>query len=392
MNIIDKNAPVAIDKCKEYNYSQIFDLIKKQVETLLNGNNIFENKNVVIKPNLLMKASPDKAVTTHPTVMEAVINTIKMYNPLSITIAESPGGPYTSATLGIIYNSTGMINVAKKCGVSLNYDTSSEQISNPDGAVCKVFDIITPIKNADVIVNVCKLKTHSLTTMSASVKNLFGTIPGIEKFEMHTRYKDLPVFEKMLSDLCLMHLRIKPMLCVVDAVNGMEGNGPSGGDTRNFGLLLSSFNPFNLDTVASALLGVEGQIGYLEAVNNLDVRKTSAADIEIIGEELNDVIIKDVKLPESRSLPILKKLPTIFGGRLNRFFEPRPQIITSKCIGCGECARSCPAKTIELITDKTGKKKAKIIDTNCIKCYCCQELCPINSVKIKKNPIFLLIK
>ena len=226
MNIIDKNAPVAINKCEKYNYSQVFTVVNKQIKALLDGENIFESKNVVIKPNLLMKASPDKAVTTHPIVMEAVINCIKLYNPSSITIAESPGGPYTATTLGIIYKATGMVDVAQKCGVELNYDTSSEQISNPEGAVCKTFDIITPIKNADVIVNVCKLKTHSLTTMSASVKNLFGTIPGIEKFEMHIRYKDLAIFEKMLADLCLMHLKRSPMLCIMDAINGMEGNGP----------------------------------------------------------------------------------------------------------------------------------------------------------------------
>ena len=67
-------------------------------------------------------------------------------------------------------------------------------------------------------------------------------------------------------------------------------------------------------------------------------------------------------------------------------------IRTSTCVGCGECVRSCPVHTIELITDKkSGKKKAHIKPEICIRCFCCQELCPLNSVDIHKNPLMRLI-
>ncbi len=387
-----KHLPVAIDKCVEYDYTKAKEIITKHFSNIIKDNNIFENKNIVIKPNLLMKATPEKSITTHPIIMEAVIDVIKLYNPKSITIAESPGGPYNQATLNIIYKSTGMSEVASNCDVILNTDTSFKQISNPEGKVCKVFDIISPIANADVIVNVCKLKTHSLTTMSAATKNLFGTIPGIEKFEMHTRYKELPIFEKMLVDLCNMHLNAKTVLSVVDAIYGMEGNGPSGGDKRNYGLLLTSLNPFNLDFACSYILGLDGEVGYVNEAKSRDFCVSSANELDLFGNSLDEYIVQDVKLPDTKSLPIFKKLPTIFGGRLNKFFEPRPAIIIQKCVGCGECMRSCPAKTIELVTNKNGKKIAKINDNHCIKCYCCQELCPINAVKVIKNPIFKIIK
>ena len=388
---INKDMPVAVNKCSTYDYTTVYNTLKTQFESIIGDKCFFENKNVAIKPNLLMKATPDKNVTTHPIVMEAVINIVKEYSPKSVTIAESPGGPYTKAALEIIYKASGMIAVADKCNVSLNYDTSSLQISNPGGKVCKVFDIISPIANADIIVDVCKIKTHSLTTMSAAVKNLFGTIPGIEKFEMHTRFKDLDIFEKMLADLCIMHCARKPILSIADGIMGMEGNGPSGGESRNFGLLLTSLNPFNLDIAISSILGVEKQIGYLEDGKNAGVCGASSAELHIIGEPLNDCRVQNLKLPDTKSLTILKKLPTIFGGRVNKFFEPRP-VISNKCVGCGECARSCPAKTIEIVNTSKGKKVAKINNSKCIKCYCCQELCPINAVKVKKNPIFLLIK
>lgn len=391
MENISKSLPVAINKCGEYNFDSIKKIISEQISALISDESFFKDKNVVIKPNLLMKASPDKSITTHPVVMKAVIEVIKEYCPKSIKLAESPGGPYNTAALGIIYKSTCMTEVAAECGIELNYDTSFKAVSHPEGKVCKVFDIITPIADADVIVNVCKLKTHSLTTMSASVKNLFGTIPGIEKFEMHTRYKELPIFEAMLADLCEMHYKSKPMLCIVDAVKGMEGNGPSGGTIRSFGLLMSSLNPFNLDTACSAVMGVENTVGYIEEGKKKGLCVQSSTELTVIGESINDIKLSDLILPETKSLPILKKLPTLFGGRLNKFLEPKPEIRTNKCIGCGECARSCPAKTISVVK-KNNKRIAVIDDRNCIKCYCCQELCPINAVKVKKNIIFKLIK
>lgn len=392
MNSNFPSLPVALNRCETYDLNKIKEVLNLQFSLICDPADLFGGKNVVIKPNLLMKATPERSITTHPAVMEAVIDLIKGYSPLSVTIAESPGGPYNSAALSLIYKSTGMTAVAEKCGVTLNYDTSAENISNPEGKVCKVFNIITPIKNADIIVNVCKLKTHSLTTMSAATKNLFGTIPGIEKFEMHTRYKDLDIFEEMLTDLCSMHLSRVPLLSVVDGIVGMEGNGPSGGDKRKYGVLLSSLNPFNADVACSALLGLEGAVGYIESAKERGLCASSYEELNVIGNGIDELSIKDLKLPETKSLPILKRLPTMFGGRLNKFLEPRPYVPPRNCIGCGECVRSCPAKTIVLLNKRDGKKYALINGDKCIKCYCCQELCPIHAIVIKKNPIFKLIK
>ena len=209
---------------------------------------------------------------------------------------------------------------------------------------------------------------------------------------MHTRYKELPIFEKMLVDLCYMHSNRKPILSIVDAIYGMEGNGPSGGDKRNYGLLLTGLNPFNVDVACSYILGIDNEVGYINEAINRGLCASKIDELVLINEDIRSLILKEVKLPDTKSLPILKKLPTIFGGRVNKFFEPRPSIIKNKCIGCGECMRSCPAKTIELISKENNKKLAKINDNKCIKCYCCQELCPINAIKIIKNPIFKIIK
>lgn len=389
---LDKNTPVAISRAEAYEFDSVFSIIKKHFSLILADNDLIKNKNVVIKPNLLLKSSPDKCITTHPVVLEAVIEALKEYSPASLTIAESPGGPYSSAALSIIYRSTGIAQVADKTKINLNYDTSAENVSNPHGEVCKVFNIISPIKKADLIVDVCKLKTHSLTTMSGAVKNLFGTIPGIEKFEMHTRFKEPKIFESMLVDLCSMHCERVPVLSIMDGIYGMEGNGPSGGDVRRFDLLMSSLNPFNLDIAASTILGMENEVYYLEKAKERGFCVDRASELAFFDGNIADFKAENVKLPDTKSLKILRILPTMLGGKVNKFFEPRPDIIKTKCIGCGECMRSCPAKTIELAENKNGKKIALIHREKCIKCYCCQELCPIHAVKVKKNFIFKIIR
>lgn len=391
-NPFDINAPVALNTCSDYDLENVRSVIKTQLASIITDCAFFKNKKVVIKPNLLMKATPNEAVTTHPIVMQAAIEVIKTYEPESIVIAESPGGPYSAATLKTVYKSTGMTDVSEKTGVPLNYDTTFETLSFPDGKSTKSFDIITPIANADVIVNICKLKTHSLTTMSASVKNLFGTVPGIHKFEMHTRFKEPATFEPMIAELCAFHASRAPILSIVDAIIGMEGNGPSGGDTRRFGWLLSSLNPFNLDTACSALIGLDGQVGIIEYGKAHSFCVKSPSELNMIGEKITDHAVTNIKLPDTKSLIILKKLPTMFGGLANKLLEPRPVINKSKCIGCGECKRSCPASTIVMKQKNNGKKVAHIESKACIKCFCCQELCPIRAVKIKKNPVFRILK
>ncbi len=387
--MFDKSLPVAIDKCEDYDYETVLSVIEKQFDVVLDPS-LIKDKKIAVKPNLLLKAKPQDCITTHPVVMKAVINALKAYSPERIVIAESPGGPFTVPALKIVYRSSGMTEVSEECGVELNYDVSYENVSYPDGNICKNFDIIRPIIDCDVIVNVCKLKTHSLTTMSCSVKNLFGTVPGVHKFEMHTRFPELDNFEDMVCDLVTMHSGGKTIVSVCDGIIGMEGNGPSGGEPKRYGCILSSLDPFSLDLAASAILGIEGRVGIVRKGIERGYTVSNSRELTIIGTPPEKIKVENLKLPESRSMRFLTDLPDIFGGRLVKFLEPRPVVDKKKCIGCGICVRSCPQKTIKL-KSKNGKRYAEIDRNNCIKCFCCQELCETRAVKIKKNPIFGIV-
>ncbi len=386
------NRNVAVDRADSYDVQKLEAILRGQLERL-GAADMFRGKRVVIKPNLVMKTSPEKAATTNPAVLEAMICILKE-STSDIIIAESPGGLYTESVLRSNYRGCGIADVAEKYGVKLNFDTSNVTVEAKDAKMSKLFDIITPIAEADVIVNLAKLKSHSLTGYSGAVKNYFGTVPGVTKFEMHARFPDYNDFGSMLTDLCIMLTQSKPTFNVLDGIIAMEGNGPTGGDPKRLDCIMSGTNPFAVDVAGAYIIGAEGII-MLEEGKKRGVCPNGISELALLGDESLDAFkAADFKRPDTKGSgggSLLAKLPTMFGGRLNSWLQPRPQINKKVCIGCGECERSCPAHTIEIRKNGKGKRQAYIVDDKCIKCYCCQELCPYKAVKIKKNPIIKLI-
>ena len=389
---VNNNAAVAVDRLSEYDPDKLEKVLRAQLDRL-GAADMFHGKRVVIKPNLVMKTTPEKAATTNPAVLEAMIRILKE-TAADIVIAESPGGLYTESALRANYRSNGIAEVADRYGVKLNFDTSSTVMEAKDGKTSKLFDIIKPIADAEVIVNLAKLKSHSLTGYSGAVKNYFGTVPGVTKFEMHARFPDYNDFGSMLADLCSMLITAKPTFNVLDGIIAMEGNGPTGGDPKRLDCIMSGLNPFNVDIAGAYIIGAENII-MLEEGKRRDYSVEMAEDLAILGDEPLDAFKReDFKRPDTNrkgGSSLLAKLPTMFGGRLNSWLQPRPVINKKVCIGCGECERSCPRHTIGMRKNKNGKRQAYIVDENCIKCYCCQELCPYKAVKIKKNFVIKLI-
>ena len=220
--------------------------------------------------------------------------------------------------------------------------------------------------NADVIINFCKLKTHGMMGMSSAVKNMFGVIPGTIKPEFHFRYPKYEDFADMLVDL---NEYFKPQLSIVDAVVGMEGNGPTSGTPKQVGLLLASNSPYDLDLVCAKIMGLERKdVPTLEAAYQ---RKLAPATCEEVScnMDVEKLIVKDYKT-----------LPTkLLGKVMQKALRSVPLVHKNLCIGCGKCAEICPMKTISI-----ENKKAIIHRKNCITCFCCQEFCPKGAIKVKR--------
>lgn len=366
---------VSIVKCNSYDKCR--EGIDKAM-SLIGGMEKFVHKGdkVVIKPNLVSKKRPDSAVTTNPDFLHAVICAVEEAGG-NVVIAESPGGPYNRGMLKLIYDSCGVTEAVKGTDAVLNYDTEFTEVEHIEGHTVKKIPIINPILDADVIISLPKLKTHAMTSYTGAVKNLFGVIPGTYKAEMHFRLDDRAAFCSMLVDLCEC---VKPTLSIMDAIVGMEGDGPTSGKDRFIGLVMASANPYALDLAACDIIDYgTDDVDTLKIAYERGLAPFEASELDVVGESLDFVRIYDFIKPESHfNLLRLLNLPSALNARMVNLLSSRPEIEYDKCISCGECARCCPPKAIRM------DKKPIIDKGKCIRCFCCQELCPKSAVIIKR--------
>lgn len=377
---------ISITQTPSYDQPLVNKAVQEHMERFNLRTKLSPDTKVLIKPNLLMKRTPGEFTTTHPSIVEAVIIWLKENGITRITVADSPGGPYTVSALKGIYHASGMTDVCERHNVTLNMDTSSRNLEDRKGKslhhrLVKQFPIITPVCDADFIIDICKLKTHAMTGLSGAVKNLFGTIPGLTKPGFHARFPEKAPFCSMLVDLCET---ISPDFILVDAIQAMEGNGPSGGTMRETGLILSSDNPYELDYCLCKIMGVNP--GSILTVKESITRGLCCGDfnqLQLMGA-LPDM--EPFRVPRESSLDFTTFLPPLIRRPVRAFvfhyLSAKPVILSAKCIGCGKCAESCPQKTIRI-----ESKKAKIYYKNCIRCYCCHEMCPVKAIDIRKGLI-----
>lgn len=370
------NNKVSIVKCEQY--SNALSAVERAV-SLIGGIEKFVKKGdrVVIKPNLVSKKKPDEAVTTNPDFLRAVIIMAEKAGGI-VTIAESPGGPYNTAALKGVYSVCGVDKAIEGTNAKLNFDTAFTEVNYSEGKTVKNIPVINPILEADVIISLPKLKTHAMTSYTGAVKNLFGVIPGTHKAELHFRLNERKAFCSMLVDL---HECVKPTLSIMDAVWGMEGNGPTAGQNRHIGLVMASENSHALDMAACRLIDyTPDEVDTVREAVERGLVGRGADSLDIVGESLNELVIKDFLKPESHfNLLKLISLPASLNARLTNALASKPKMNYSMCVSCGECARCCPPKAIDM-----SLGRPVIDEKKCIKCFCCQELCPKKAVMIKR--------
>jgi ferredoxin len=239
-----------------------------------------------------------------------------------------------------------------------------------------MFPVIAPAAEADAIVVVSKAKTHVLTAMTGGTKCLFGVLPGMEKPSFHGRLSGVDEFCGMLLDL---NEAMMPKLQVMDAVVGMEGDGPSGGTPRPLGAVLASGNPLALDIVAARLMGFRpGDVPVIRMGADRGM-VTADMNVSVLGESVEAMTAQDFRHPSSTAASRLGAGAPIL-GRLLRAYALRPVVDRGRCNGCGRCARSCPRETIRMV-----RGKARIRHGRCVRCYCCHEMCENRAIELKRS-------
>ena len=360
-----ENYDVAVVRCKTYNV----EAVKPALEEALNAVNgldfVMPGMKIIIKPNLVSFKKPDAAATTHPALLEALVEML-LARGADVTIGDSPGGPHSLPLLNRVYAATGMDRL-EKLGAKLNRNMNEKTVDFPEGKVLKNFTYTEYLDEADAIIDFCKLKSHGMLGMSAAVKNLFGTIPGLKKPEVHYKFQNDAEFADMLVDL---NEYFKPRLAICDAVVGMEGNGPTAGTPRQIGAIIASKSTYYADVVGAELIGmnIDG-LPTLQAAYERGFAPSSSKNLRVYGD-IRALTVDDFKAPPVRGLSFMRK------GNVLHFIskaalEHKPTLKKRFCVGCGKCARICPAKAIEM-----KNKKPHINREKCIRCFCCQEFCP----------------
>jgi len=361
---------VHITRCPDYEPPILKEQVKEHLDRYSELRDL-RGKRVLLKVNLLKAISPDRAVTTHPELLKAMIEEIHWRGGRTI-IADSPGGPFLPSTLKKAYEVSGLEQLAKETGAELNYNTRCHEEVHPNGKFVKRFTVCDYLRDADIVIGVPKFKTHTLCGLTCATKIMYGAVPGLEKVRQHTRFPDPFDFSRMLLDLTEL---VAADLYIVDAVVGMDGNGPNVGRIRNVGLIASGRDPIVLDLAMCKVTGMDPEKLNIIRAAFRDGRATNDMRIDMTGSGANMRLDPPFKLPDRATFG--SNPPGTLVGLVRRLSTKGPSIDIMKCVGCGVCMDNCAGKAITVVDDK-----ARIDMSKCIRCYCCHELCPHGAVKL----------
>ena len=378
---------VSIVPCRSYDDAEVESALRTLLEGLGGLDFVRPGMHVAIKLNLVTAMKPDTAATVHPAVVCALVRALREKGAEKVTVGDSPGGVYSAPYLRVVYDVCGMRRV-ESVGGTLNSDFSQIEAEYPEAVQAKSFPFTAYLRDADAIIDLCKLKTHGMMGLSCAVKNMFGVIPGTVKPEFHYRYPKAEDFADMLVDL---YEYTKPRLCICDAVVGMEGNGPTQGTPRPVGCLIASESGHALDLLGAHLIGLEVRdVPTLAAAMRRGLVPESVSDLAVSGDPSRFTVTDYKTIPSQSNVffnvfgtgPVGKAANYVAG----RILTPYPKLSSGLCVGCGKCAQICPAKAIAMV-----KKKPKIARGKCIHCFCCQEFCPKGAMQVGRHLLMRLL-
>ena len=332
------------------------------------------NDRVVLKPNIIMGRAPEHAVTTHPDLVAAVAR-LALDCGAKVAVGDSPG----IGTLRRAGDKAGIGDVVRRLGLEW-VDFTPREVSFENGTFRKV-ELARELLEADCVINLPKLKNHCMMLLTAAVKNMFGAVLGLQKFQWHLRAgRDKDFFGRALYEICKA---VGPALTVVDAVVSMDGDGPTAGKPNPTGFLAAGVDPSAVDAVLMDIVGwARRDLWTLRAAAEAgDLGWESA---ETVGAAPTDLRPERWTAPASQSAalplpPIFMRIP-YFQGWLRNQTTARPHCDSEACTRCGECAAICPAQVMTVVDSGVA-----IDHDRCILCYCCHENCRQKAISLRKG-------
>ena len=359
---------VSIVKCKDYDEEKVIVALRESIH-LIGGMQTFVNKGsrVLLKPNLLYGRSPERAVTTHPSILKGMIQLVREVGGVPF-IGDSPSvGSLTRAA-----EKSGIKAVADEMKCPLVEFNRPVVPRGGGGKIFKKLEIDRTVLETDVVINLPKWKTHAQMLLTLGVKNVFGCIPGPRKAQCHLMAgEDAKAFARILVDVYRI---VQPSLTILDGIIGMEGNGPNSGHPISIGLILASGDSLNLDQIACDLLGISRKSLLTNRVA-FDQGLTRG-EIDVLGEKVEEVKISSFQFATLSRVDW--GLPGFLGRALKNALTSKPAVVEAMCKNCDECTKICPAGAL------TRKGEDLVFDyKQCIRCFCCLEVCQEGAISIK---------
>jgi len=370
---------ISIAKCSSYKDQEVRESLLKLLDPL-GGMKSYINKGdrVLIKPNLLKPATPEKAITTHPALVEAVVREVQAVGGI-VSIGDSPG----IGKMNKVFEETGMTEISVKTGATLVEFKDSLEEKTCKGSHFKSLKISKDVILADKVINLPKVKTHAQMYVTLGVKNLFGCIVGKRKPQWH--YKAGVSREHFANLLLDIYNLVNPVLTIADGVVAMEGNGPGSGDPRHVGLLFASSNAIAMDRVITEVLGLkQKEVPLFHAAMKRGFVSPNTGDARIFGPSISELKINNFNPPEIIDLMFG---PPFMRRYLKSAMTAKPKVDHHACTLCMDCIKTCP---VEVMSVK--EKKIDIFHDDCINCFCCQEICPHGAITPKQGWLLKLLR
>jgi uncharacterized protein (DUF362 family)/NAD-dependent dihydropyrimidine dehydrogenase PreA subunit len=366
---------VAIVRCERYDKELVYQAVKRGIELIGGIKSIVkENERILLKVNCLVGKKPEEAVTTHPSILNAMIN-ILQENKVIVSYGDSPGFGKPETELKL----SGFTDVAERHGVKLGDFEKGWAIDAPNGIECKKFHIANACLETDGIISLSKMKTHQLTRITGAVKNQFGCVYGLHKTSFHMKIPNPTNFSKMLVDLSAL---LRPRLYIMDGVVAMQGNGPSGGTPVHMNCIIISTDPIAVDSTFCRMINLDpAQVPTIKYGKTAKLGTYDLEEIEYVGEPLADFM--NIEFDVLRK-PVSNNLWKSFLPRpIRNAIYSKPVIDPAICVRCGVCISVCPVEG-KALNFKYSKKDPPVYNYNkCIRCYCCQEMCPHKAISVK---------
>jgi len=357
-------------------------LIKEKIRFIFQRCDFFKrvskDEKIFLKVNLLTLASVESAICTNPVFVESVIEVLKENGYKELSCGDSPGvgSPEKAA------KASGIYEVLKRKNIRFVSIEKEERFRTINNHRRKYIYLYQGLKNIDTIINLPKLKTHCLMTMTLGVKNFYGLLPGkANKVDGHMRENTPEKFARYLMDIFETISGQVKVFTLIDGIIGMEGDGPSSGTPMKTKLIAGSFNTQLLDFFILRWCGL--------TLDEYPLYQISEKKEEI--KEKTDVLIKENgtfhrKIKRPRKGDVSFNVPVILSDLYNMFFYTYPEIDQKRCLRCRVCVESCPVGTIK------GRDNIIIEDKKCIRCFCCHELCPHEAIVLKQTLPLRLLK